>query len=283
MRPLNALPTNTDQFVAIETANVSKMSGEELAAHRLTIITLDKHLKSKLAETAVTTVGSFDHDEITTYISTILENGFNLIATELQDFPAFVEAQGSKRFRRLIAECVEASGFGKRRFKIQPLRFQRSAIAKSKTIHELRQNVKGMIGPLTIYRQLRELESTVAMDDRSAARETDALYREIEEKDAMITDLRRVLSEIMPMYEPSAKKADLLRQIEEFKASTGCSDKEAGKVFDLSESTIKRLRRDYAPMLASRAAVSLPVRCEPKAKQRYISDDEEFAEDLDPI
>ena len=112
MRPLKALPTNTERFAVIEATDVSKMYDEELPAYRLTIIALDKHLKSKLAETAVTDAGNFDQDEIRAYIFTILENGFNLISTELQDFTQFEGTQRSKWFCPLIAECVEASGFG---------------------------------------------------------------------------------------------------------------------------------------------------------------------------
>jgi hypothetical protein len=85
------------------------------------------------------------------------------------------------------------------------------------------------------------------------------------------------------MYEPSAKKADLLRQIEEFKALTQCSDKVAGKVFGMSESTIKRLRRDYGPKTSQKPDVSLPTPVQRTVELDPPLDEVDFVEDLDPI
>lgn len=248
MRPKNAPPTQLERFETVDKAKVDEMSPEELAAHRASISILNKHLIKKLAETATTKVEQYDLEAVITYIMQILADGYDLKSTTLSAFSEFRDAQKLRCFKDLIADCVERSAFGRKAFKIHELRFQQSAIARSKTLHELRQNVDLMIGPLTLYRELSELKSSVDKTAKANMEETDELLLEIEEKDGKIADQSRMLSEILGQYDPSAKGTELFEQIERYKATHGASDIQAAKVFNTSPSTIKRLRRRFRTM-----------------------------------
>jgi hypothetical protein len=116
------------------------LTKEQLKAYRLDLAAIKKAVGAKMAETS-TKDHSYDDDEVTEYIDSILEDGFNLIETELSDYPEFIYAQKLTRWSDLIAERVEASLFGAKKFKIHSLRFLRTNIARSKTLHELRQAV----------------------------------------------------------------------------------------------------------------------------------------------
>lgn len=157
-RPRNARPTNVETIQSIDAANVPDMSSEELTGHRASIIQLKVHLTSKLAETAAKKDVAHDRAEISAYITKILEDGFNLLSMPLGAEPGFRDLQKIRAFKPLIAAAVDASPFSKKKFRVHELRFQRGAIARSKTIHELRQNVDLMIGPLKIHRELEAMK-----------------------------------------------------------------------------------------------------------------------------
>lgn len=290
-RPKNAPPTNAEKFESIELAKVGEMSPEELSSHRLNILDVQSHLKSKLAETATQKQGSYDEEAIRAYISQILINGFNLQATTLCEEADFRDAQKLKYFKALIREVVESGPFGEKQFKIHELRLQRSAIAQSKTLHELRQNVRLMIGPLTLYRELKEFKEIAEQGDKAGMAELSALIEEIEEKDSVVAEQKRILSHIMPLYEPDSEKVELLQQIEDFKAKCSCSDKIAATVFGTSDRTIRRLRKDYGrcikptsvatgvllPMTTAHALPPIPF------SRAEEPNDDEFFVDLEPL
>lgn len=260
-RPITALPTNVETIQSIDTAKVADMSPEELADHRLSIIVLRGHLDAKLAETAAKKELAHDEAEICAYIAKILEDGFNLVSTPLGAEPRFRDAQMSKAFRDQIGAAVVASPFSEKKFKVKELRFQRGAIARSKSIHELRQNVDLMIGPLKIHRELEAMKASAKAADKAEMTEIAALLEEIDAKDAKITDQARVLSEMSALYDPDADEIDLLRQIEEFKTVHQCSDREAARVFRISERSIRRLRSRYRQQRSKscRPALTMPV------------------------
>ena len=69
-----------------------RLSAEELAAYRLSLAAIKKAVCAKLAETS-TKEHIYDIEDVTEYIDSILENGFNLIETKLSDYPEFINAQ----------------------------------------------------------------------------------------------------------------------------------------------------------------------------------------------
>jgi hypothetical protein len=250
-RPRNAPPTNAQKLKNIESAKVDEMSSEELSAHRMEIIALEKFLKSKRAETAVDRRAEYDEEAVRAYISRVVNDGFDLRSTTLSAEPEFKDAQKLKHLKNLIHEVVESGPFGVKQFKIRELRHQRSAIARSTTLHDLRQSIGLMIGPLQLYRELDESRAAAKSCDKAVVAEINSLFEELERKDALIEVQERMLSEIIPLYEPQPEKVNLLRQIEDFKALHQCSDKEAAKVFGTSDRTIRRLRKDYGRMAMS--------------------------------
>lgn len=289
-RPKNAPPTNVEKLESIEFAKVDEMSPEELSSHRLDILILQRHLKLKLAETAAQEPGNYEDEAVRAYIAQILNNGFNLNATALSAAPEFRDAQKLKHFKDFIQEIVESSPFGEKQFKIHELRLQRSAIARSKTLHDLRRNVDLMIGPLKLYRELEELKAVAEQDDKARIAEISVLLEDIEEKDSIIVEQKRMLSEVMSLYEPASDKAELLQQIEDFKALCQCSDKEAAKVFNMSDRTIRRLRNEYGSKVKSKSVAPvlqplLSTYALPPTPASQVEEqtDDEFFIDLEPI
>ena len=222
------------------------LSQEELDAYRLSLAAIKKAVGVKMAETA-TKEHNYDIDEVTEYIDNILEDGFNLQATELSDEPKFVDAQKLKRWEDLIAERVELSPFGSKKFKIHSLRLLRSNIAKAKTLHDLRQAVTLMIGPLELYRDhcvlvQRTSAKQVAIDNKETDKYIDELLLEIEAKDKLLAERKRVLDEILTVYNEQDEDLLLLSNIESAKKQHNLSDTEAAKVFGCSRKKLLALR-----------------------------------------
>lgn len=151
-RPRTASPTNVECLRQIDAADVEAMSETEISDHRVEIIRLRHHLNVKLGETATERAAAPDEADVATHITRILEDGFRLLDTGLAQSGEFRDIQNDRRYASLIRVLVEASPFAEKRFKIHDLRLQRSEIARSKTIHELRQAVRRMIGPLRLHR-----------------------------------------------------------------------------------------------------------------------------------
>jgi hypothetical protein len=245
--PRNIPLTPIDKFDQIEAADTSKMTAEELGAHRKMITSVQKHLKGKLGETATTVTPLIEEDEVRRYIENILLDAAKLVPTELSDFPLFRDSQNVRWYQGLIKECVTTSPFGEKQFRVKELSYQRRAIEKSKTLHELRQNVKAIIGPLSLHRNNIELKADLKreQDDSSLFDEIDNLIKENFEKDKKIKEQQRVLDASFALYDPDMTRWDKHKAIEDYKATNHCSDRDAATVFCISERTIKRLRSEF--------------------------------------
>lgn len=226
--------------------DVKNLSQEELAAYRLSLAAIKKAVGAKMAETS-TKEHIYDLDEVTEYIDAILEDGYNLQSTELSDEPQFVDAQKLTRWTGLIAERVEASMFGAKNFKIHSLRLLRSNIAKAKTLHDLRQAVTLMIDPLQLWRDhcvlvQRTSAKQVAIDNKETDQYIDDLLNEIEAKDKLLAERKRVLDEILTVYNEQDEDILLLSNIESAKAEHSLSDEQAGKLFGCTRKQVRLLR-----------------------------------------
>ena len=245
-----------------------QLSQEELAAYRLSLAAIKKAVGAKMAETS-TKEHIYDLEEVTEYIDSILEDGFNLIETELSDYPEFIDAQKLTRWSDLIAERVAASPFGAKNFKIHSLRLLRSNIAKAKTMHELRQAVTMMIGPLQLWNDhyllvQKTSRKQVAIDNKETDQYIDSLLIEIEEKDKLLAQRKRVIDEICSVYSESDSDFDTLRNIESAKKEHNLSDTQAAKMFGISRKKLLTLR-DKIDLNAS-PAVDSPVCVQPITK-----------------
>ena len=223
-----------------------QLSQEELAAYRLSLAAIKKAVGAKMAETS-TKEHIYDLEEVTEYIDSILEDGYNLVETELSDCPEFIDAQKLTRWSGLIAERVEASMFGAKKFKVHSLRFLRTNIARSKTMHELRQAVTMMIGPLQLWNDhcvlvQRTSKKQVAIDNKETDQYIDSLLLEIEEKDKLLVERKRVIDEILTVYSEEDSNIALLRNIESAKTEHNLNDEQAGKMFGASRKQVRLLR-----------------------------------------
>ena len=223
-----------------------QLSQEELTAYRLSLQAIKKAVGVKMAETS-TKEHIYDLEEVTEYIDSILEDGFNLIETELSDYPEFIDAQKLTRWSDLIAERVAASKFGSKQFKIHSLRLLRSNIARSKTMHELRQAVTMMIGPLQLWNDhcmlvQRTSPKQQAIDNKDTDQYIDSLLLEIEAKDKLLGERKRVIDELLSVYSEDDSDFALLRNIENAKTEHNLSDTQAAKMFGCSRKKLLTLR-----------------------------------------
>jgi ribosomal protein L29 len=226
--------------------DVKNLSQEQLAAYRLNLLAIKKAVGAKMAETS-TKEHIYDIEEVTEYIDAILEDGYNLQSTELSDEPQFVDAQRLTRWADLIAERVEASMFGAKQFKIHSLRLLRSKIAKAKTLHDLRQAVTVMIDPLQLWRDhcvlvQKTSRRQVAIDNKETDQYIDDLLLEIEAKDKLLAERKRVIDEICSVYSEGDSDIELLRNIESAKKEHNLSDTQAAKAFGISRTKLTALR-----------------------------------------
>lgn len=221
---------------------------DDLLAYRRFLSNLVKAAAAKMAETS-TKVHDYDDDEVETYIDRILENGFNLEETNLSNVSDFEEAQKLKRWSDLIGERVEVSEFGAKNFKAKPLRTLRSAIAQAKTLHELRQAVNGMIGPLQLWRDYQTLlEATspkqVALENKEAMKYTESVLLELEKMTALAEERGRLLSELVTCYSEDDSDIALLRNCEMAKKEHCLSDQQAAQMFGISRTKLLKLRTE---------------------------------------
>lgn len=248
-------------YLSNDGTEVKNLSQEQLAAYRLNLLAIKKAVGAKMAETS-TKEHIYDLKEVTEYIDSILEDGFNLIETELSDYPAFIDAQRLTRWSDLIAERVAASLFGAKQFKIHSLRLLRSNIARSKTMHELRQAVTMMIDPLQLWNDhcllvQKTSRKQVAIDNKETDQYIDSLLIEIEEKDKLLAQRKRVIDEICSVYSESDSDFDTLRNIESAKKEHNLSDTQAAKMFGISRTKLTALRESID--LNASPAVDSPV------------------------
>lgn len=241
------------------------LTEEQLKAYRLDLAAIKKAVGVKMSETSAKD-HIYDDADVSEYIDDVLEDGFNLVETELSDVPELIDAQHLKRWADMIAERVEASSFGSKKFKIHSLRFLRTNIARSKTLRELRQAVTMMISPLQLYRDHCVLVQKTsakqqALDNKETDQYIDSLLIEIEEKDKLLAQRKRVIDEICSVYSEGDSDIELLRNIESAKKEHNLSDTEAAKVFGCSRKKLLTLRNKID--LNASPAVDSPVCVQP--------------------
>lgn len=222
---------------------VSGMSTTEVKEHRNKILALNKQCKEALAQTSLKE-HNYDDSLVMNYIIKVLSAGYNLEETKLSHDKSLIDAQKLTRWKVLIKGCVQNSEFSYANFKIKELLYQRNAIEHSSTLHELRQNVKAIIGPLKMYREYNKPEEGIEYEISTE----DELLIEIEQLKKSLKEKERIISEITKLYdEPLIAKRDKLstiQAIDAFKIEHNCNDEEACQVFNLSRSTLKRMRKE---------------------------------------
>lgn len=243
-------PTPLDLILSALTTDCTdpkSLSQEELAVYRLQLAAVKQLVGTKMAETS-TKEHNYSDEAIVAYIDDILDDGFNLLETELSDYPEFIDAQRLKRWSALIAERVEASVFGSKKFKIHSLRLLRSNIASAKTLHDLRKAVTMMISPLELYRSHLKL---VDVDRKAVAKATNsyeskltAILLENEALRAEAVEAKRVVDSMLTCYADVDENIALLKQCEGAKKEHNLSDIQVCEMFGLSRNKLNTLRKD---------------------------------------
>lgn len=226
----------------------SALSQADLEAYRLQLAHIKKLCGTKMAETS-TKQHFYDDADISAYIDAILEDGYNLQETELSDYPEFVDAQRLKRWSALIGERVELSCFGSKNFRVHSLRLLRSNIATAKTLHDLRKAVTLMISPLDLWNQHESLvqqysPKNLAKNDKETDSYIDSLLIEIESKDKLLAERKRVIDSMLTVYQESDEDIAVLRNCESAKVEHNLSDTQAAELFGISRKKLLRLRAD---------------------------------------
>jgi hypothetical protein len=237
-------------LLEIESIKPGTSDPDDLSAYRRFLSNILKAANTKMAETS-TKEHNYDEDEIKVYIDAILNNGFNLTETSLSDFPDFEDAQKLKRWSDLIGERIEDSEFNAQKFKPKPLRTLRSTIAQAKTLHELRQAVNGMIGPLQLWRDHQALlEATslkqVALENKESMKYTESVLLELEDMTALAEERGRVINELLSFYSEDASDIALLRNCEIAKKEHSLSDQQTAKMFGISRTKLLKLRSEIS-------------------------------------
>ena len=244
-KPLNTRPELPldDVIFALSSTDITpkELNPEELQAYQRQLSRVSTMIAARMAETS-TKEHNYDDDLVTAYIDKVLEDGFSLKETELSSTPELMEAQRLKRWRGLIAERVELSPFSAKKFKVHSLRLLRSNIAKAKTLLDLRQAVAQMIGPLELYREHCAEREQLAADSRETMKYIESLLVQIEHKDKLLAERKRVIDEIFAVYSEDDNDIALLGNIENAKKQHNMSDTQAAALFGVSRRRLQTLR-----------------------------------------
>lgn len=238
--------------------DISDLTPMQLQSYRNQLKRLEGICGAKMAETS-TKEHSYDDDDVSKYIDTILDRGFNLEATALGDFSDFIDAQRLRRWSTLISERVAVSEFSVKNFRVYSLRLLRSNIAASKNLHDLRQAVNLMISPLELWRD--HLATCDKYSEKNQKAETaeqtkyvNAILKRLEKSESLCKESKRILDEIIGYYDEGAGDIVLLRNCENAKKSQGLSDEQAASLFGINRKALQRLRKSV--VLASTEDVS---------------------------
>jgi hypothetical protein len=250
-RPLNTRPElpldDVITALASNGTNPKELSPEDLVTYRKQLSAAKKMIGAKMAETA-TKEHNYDEAFVTAYIDKVLDDGFSLIETKLSAERELVEAQQLKRWANLIAQRVELSPFGSKKFKIHSLRLLRSDIAQAKTLHHLRQAVAQMLGPLELYREHRAERERLAADREETMKEFESLLVDIERKDKLLAERKRVIDEILAVYSEDDNDLALLRNVENAKNQLNLSDAQAAALFGVNRRRLQTWREKLIPL-----------------------------------
>lgn len=215
------------------------MSQSELEAYRLELAKIRSAIGKRMAETS-TKPHIYDDSLIVQYIDDVLTNGWNLIETSLSDEPLLVDAQHLKRWATVIKDRAMISSFGT--LQAYSLRLLRSNIVKSKTLHELRQAVGLMVGPLQLHREVVALTDQLKQDSQASLSEIAELASELEAANQLLAERKRVLDAVFEVYDEGDSDMVLLRNIESAKAQHGLSDTVAAAMFGCTRQKLRTMR-----------------------------------------
>lgn len=232
--PTNVVRTPVDTVLTDLTAlsvNPSTMTEEELRIYRLSIAKIQNKCKSLMADTS-TKQHNYEDNLIKEYINIILCSGLNCCPTGLSAFPQFKDAQHLSKWQSLIKECVNESLFVTS-LKTPHLKPLVSNIAKSKTLHELRQAVKLIIEPLKYYQQQQYKENIV-----------DELTEENNSLHLLAQERKRVVDELLKGYDEECSDIALLKNCEAAKKQHDLSDDATAKLFNISRKKLLSLRNN---------------------------------------
>ena len=240
MSDIKALSEQLQEFTKY---GIQGMSDQQVKEHRKAILALSKQCNKALSETSQKD-HSYDDSLVMDYVQQVLSDGYNLVETKLAQNKQLIEAQKLTRFKAIIKACVQQSNFSYKKFKIKELLYQRNQIEQSSTLHELRQNVKAIIGPLRMHREANKDPEPIQYKLTTE----DELILEIERLEKVVAEKERVINEITSIYNDGlAASLDISRKvkaIDDFKKEHNCSDDQACKVFKLSRMTLSRYRKE---------------------------------------
>lgn len=228
--PLGSILTDLDSL----DIDIEDMSEDEGAAYRKQLGILVARTKTLLSQTAKPKK-HVDASLVLEYIKAILLNAEEGIYTKLSDYSSFRDIQHTSIYADLIKSAVEASYFGSKVFNVKHLTYQRNAIAKCRTLHDLRQECKAIIEPLGYYRTQEDTKDTVAW----LTQEVETLYADVQEKN-------RMLESITSIYEDSYTDLQLARNIIKAKETLFLTDVEVLDVFNISKRKLSTLRANYS-------------------------------------
>lgn len=233
----------TEQLQELTKYGIQGLSDEQVKEQRKAILALDKQCKQALAATSQKD-HNYNESLVMDYVQQVLADGYNLVETKLAQNKQLIEAQKLTRFKPIIKACVQQSNFSYKKFKIKELLYQRNQIEQSSTLHELRQNVKAIIGPLRMYREANKEPEPIQYKLTTE----DELILEIEQLKKIVAEKERVISELTSIYNDGlVASLDITRKvkaIDDFKKEHSCSDDQACKVFKLSRMTLSRYRKE---------------------------------------
>lgn len=237
------------EVASLKDVDTTSYSDDEMKEYRQALAGISKASAEAMAKTS-TKEHNYDMVKLSEYVQHILEEAWECRAVPLGPWDEFREAQKLKRFAPTIKCCIECSKFDDEFLREYPmLSVQRRDILSAKTLQELRNAVRAMIGPLRMAREWKEYRDgfnyyTINTIEIS---EYETVLQKLECVEEEVKEVRRVNNEILALFEPTEtlEGKDLLDAIEKFKHEHKCTDTEAVKPFNVSRTTLHRLRKEF--------------------------------------
>ena len=210
-------------------------------ALRLALVQQRQAINRQLANTART--DNIDAAHVKAYVVQMLHNAYNNKPTALQ----LAHVQHVAKWQHIIKEAIEGSAFVQLPMSeaLSPLKHR---LLRSKTLRQLRHNLRLIRGPLALYRQVEQLKREALEQletDKATALYIEGLLKEIEQQQELLNERKRMIDCLCGV---SIQKDDsdygLLLDIEQTKANLKLSDEEVCQVFGLSRSKLNKLRKE---------------------------------------
>lgn len=237
----------------IDDISKSDRTDEQKTAHRKMLLKLQSSCLEGIAKTAIKETVNYSEEDIQHYINIILNNGENMQQTALSDYPQYIEAQHSTKWKHLIKQAVKGSCFSKSKFKNKGLCYQRSTLERSKSLHTLRLNMSLLLAPLQQYQALEAKYKAAIKDSCESLEAYSEACLELEQLESVAAERKRIIDEIMNVYDEPLNnlkdKALLLSNIDAFKLKHNATDEQASKVFGVSRRTITNMRKELASVV----------------------------------